>query len=87
MLVTKSTATVYSVPLVNRRFLSRRAAIEAYCRNRVRAKHTCECENDVGFTCGIHKSPGYEWLESLKTRYFRYVLYIESKAGREALEK
>ena len=70
-IIQRSTATVYTVPGVNRRFLSKNAALVAHCRRKIKKAHPCECEGDVGFTCFIHSDKGYDWFEKLQSRYYK----------------
>jgi hypothetical protein len=77
-LITESTAKVYTVPGVSRRFLSRNAAIAAYCRRRVKSKYLCECEADTNYTCGLHTAEGYLRMDKIRARYSRYIRFLTS---------
>lgn len=75
-----STPQVFSVESATvfraggRRFFSKLAAIRAYARQKVNAKHRCDCEQGdyssgyPGYDCGIH-----EGRDRLTARYVRFL--------------
>lgn len=60
------TATVYRA--AGRRYFTKKAAIHRLALKRVKDKHHCECEPDVGYTCGVHDG---DWFNRVVARYER----------------
>ena len=70
----KEQATVYRSG--GRRFFTRHAAIRRYAIDRIRERYACECEPEVGFTCGMHVSRENKedrWIR-LVNRYTKFLM-------------
>lgn len=68
------TAIVYQG--ANRRYFTKDAAYRSFAWKRIFEKHSCQCEGDVGYDCGMHTPEEIKRLgrvcERLVSRMKRY---------------